>query len=351
MVAPIRTSTGWRDGFAAVIDVRSPSEYAEDHIPGAVNLPVLDDRQRAEVGTIHKRSTPFEARKVGARLAAANIAGHIERELAGHGPDWRPLVYCWRGGHRSGSMARILAEIGWTTTVLEGGYKAYRRQVKDGLAGIAGRLRPVLLQGPTGCAKTRILRAAAGAGVQILDLEGLAGHRGSLLGAEPGLAQPGQRLFESRLYEALATLDAAGPVLVEAESSRVGDCQIPKELWQRMREAPQIEIRASLPARVEFLKRDYAHLIADPAPLEPLVEGMVRRHGHAVCREWRERIEAGDWDGLVESLITRHYDPAYASSAKRRGGRRLGRIEAAGLAEGDFAALAGKVAALMPKRA
>ena len=349
MVAPIRTARDWRGGFDATIDVRSPAEFAEDHIPGAVNLPVLDDRERAEVGTVHKRATPFEARKLGARLAAASIAGHIEGALAGHGPKWKPLVYCWRGGQRSGSMARILAEIGWVTTVLEGGYKAYRRQVEEGLAACAARLRPVLLQGPTGCAKTRILRAAAAIGVQTLDLEGLAGHRGSLLGAEPDRPQPGQRMFESALFAALEGIDPARPVLVEAESNRIGECQIPRGLWTRMRAAPRIEIHAALPARVEFLKRDYAHIIADPSPLDTLIKGMVRRHGHAVCGAWRELIVAGDWDGLVESLITEHYDPAYASSAKRRKGGMLGRIEATGLEEGDFAALAREVAAAMPQ--
>ena len=350
MVAPIRTATDWRGGFDSVIDVRSPAEFDEDHIPGAINLPVLDDRERAEVGTVHKQTTPFEARKLGARLAATSIAGHIDGALAGHGPRWKPLVYCWRGGQRSGSMARILAEIGWVTTVLEGGYKAYRRRVEEGIAGAAAQLRPVLLQGPTGCAKTRILRAAAKAGVQILDLEGLAGHRGSLLGAEPGLPQPGQRMFESGLFAALEAIDPARPVLVEAESNRIGECQIPRDLWARMREAPRVEIHAALPARVAFLKRDYAHIIADPTPLDPLINGMVRRHGHAVCRAWRDLIEAGDWDGLVESLITQHYDPAYASSTKRRKGETLGRVEAVRLEDGDFPVLAKQVAAAMPRK-
>ena len=349
MVAPIRTSADWREGFDSIIDVRSPAEFAEDHIPGAVNLPVLSDRERARVGTVHKQKTPFEARKLGARLAAANIAKHIDREFSGHGAGWKPLVYCWRGGQRSGSMARVLAEIGWVTTVFEGGYKAYRGQIKEGIADRVARLRPVLLQGPTGSAKTRILKAAAANGTQTLDLEGLAGHRGSLLGAEPDHPQPGQRMFESRLFRALEEINPAKPVLIEAESSRIGERHIPRDLWQRMREAPQIEIHASLPARVAFLKRDYAHIIADPAVLDQLIKGMVRRHGRAVCRGWREQIDAGNWDGLVESLITQHYDPAYASSTKKRQGRTLGRVEATALKDRDFAPLAKELAALMPQ--
>lgn len=346
MVAPIRTSSTWA-GFDTIIDVRSPLEFADDHIPGAINLPVLSDNERAEVGTIHKQVSPFEARKIGARLTAVNIARHIDSRLMGHDADWAPLIYCWRGGQRSGSMARILAEIGWVTTVLDGGYKAYRRTVSDTLDARAESLRPVLLQGPTGSAKTRILRAAAMHGTQVLDLEGLARHRGSLLGAEPGQDQPGQRLFESLLHEALVALDPARPVLIEAESSRIGQCHIPRGLWQRMQDAPQIQINAEVAARVDFLKRDYAHIIADPASLSRLIDGMVTRHGHAVCTEWRKFAEAKDWDALVAALIRDHYDPAYQSTAGRRLGEPLGTVNAASLEDSDFPDLAANVARLM----
>ena len=349
MVAPIRIGTEWTRDVDTIIDVRSPAEFAEDHIPGAINLPVLSDAERAKVGTIHKQISPFEARKLGASMAATNIARHIQENLKDQAAGWKPLVYCWRGGQRSGSMARILAEIGWVTTVLEGGYKYYRQRVSEELISRVDPLYPVLLQGPTGTAKTHILRAASAAGGQVLDLEGLACHRGSLLGAEPGADQPGQRHFESLLHQALCQLDSSRPVLIEAESSRIGQCHIPRALWQKMQHAPQILIKADIAARVEFLKRDYAHIIASPETLTVLIDGMVYRHGHAICDEWRRQVSEGDWDGLVTALITDHYDPAYQSSTRRRKGDVLGAITAGGLSPDDIPVLAASVTELAEK--
>lgn len=346
MVAPIRSTTEWHD-FDTIIDVRSPAEFADDHIPGAINLPVLDNDQRAEVGTLYKQVSPFQARKLGAQLAAENIARHLQESLNDHSADWRPLIYCWRGGQRSGSMARILAEIGWVVSILEGGYKSYRQTVMDRLDPLAETLKPVLLQGPTGSAKTRILHAAADAGVQIIDLEKLASHRGSLLGAEPGLDQPSQRLFESLLVKALEEIDPARPVLIEAESSRIGSCHLPKGLWHKMIEAPQIVLAAPVTARVEFLIRSYPHICDNPALLDKLITGMTHRHGYAVCQTWRDLVSRQDWPGLVTALITDHYDPSYAASAKRREGETLAQIETATLNDDDFTLLAEKVAGLL----
>ena len=224
-------------------------------------------------------------------------------------PGWTPLIYCWRGGQRSGSMARILAEIGWVVSVLDGGYKSYRQAVIDGLTPLAEAIQPMLLQGPTGSAKTCILRAAASAGVQIIDLEDLAAHRGSLLGAEPDRQQPSQRLFESMLMQALQRIDPTRPVLIEAESSRIGSCHLPKGLWRQMINAPQIMIDAPVAARVDFLIRSYPHICADPGLLDKLINGMTRRHGHAICDGWRQLAESKDWQGLVTALINEHYDP------------------------------------------
>ena len=346
MVAPIRQSNDWH-GFDDIIDVRSPSEFADDHIPGAVNLPVLNDEQRAEVGTIYKQTSPFEARKLGAKLAAENIARHLDEQLSDKAPGWTPLVYCWRGGQRSGSMARILAEIGWVVTVLDGGYKSYRQSVMDRLTPLAEAISPILIQGPTGSAKTRILHAAAATGLQVIDLEDLAAHRGSLLGAEPEREQPSQRLFESYLLSALSDIDPLRPVLIEAESSRIGRCHLPKGLWRRMLDAPQIVISASVQARVGFLIRSYPHICANPALLDTLINGMTRRHGHAVCDHWRQLVEKKDWPALVTSLINDHYDPAYASSAERRDGNMLGVVATETLEEADFATLAEKITALI----
>jgi len=347
MVAPIRTTTAWQhddkgNAFDAIIDVRSPSEFADDHIPGAINLPVLNDEERAEVGTIYKQVSPFKARQLGAQYVSRNIAQHLE-ELKARKADWRPLVYCWRGGQRSGSMARILAEIGWVTTLLEGGYKTYREQVMNSLAERSKDLKLVLLQGPTGSAKTHILNAAQNYGVQVIDLEDLAAHRGSLLGAEPGQAQPSQRWFESQIAQIIAQLDLNKPILVEAESSRIGNCYIPQGFWQMMHDAPQIHINASIESRVEFLIRDYPHLIADPQQLDRLIDGMVNRHGYEVTASWRALAEAKDWSEFVKQLITQHYDPAYKNSSARKDGENLGEIVPKTLDQREIDAAAGQI--------
>ena len=222
-----------RQGFDAVIDVRSPGEFAQDHLPGAINLPVLDDAQRAVVGTEYVQGSKFRARRQGAALVARNIAEHLERALADRDGGFRPLVHCWRGGQRSGAMAAVMDQVGWTVTVLDGGYMTWRRAVTAALYDTPLAHRLVLLDGPTGAGKTEVLARLAARGVQTLDLEGLANHRGSLFGALPG-GQPSQKLFESRLFDALEHLDPARPVVVEAESSRIGARVIPPALWTAM---------------------------------------------------------------------------------------------------------------------
>src|SRR5690349_168292 len=176
--------------FDAVIDARTPAEYALDHIPGAVSAPVLDDSQRAEVGTLYKQVSPFEAKKLGAALIAQNVAHHIEQMFRGKDKNWRPLVYCWRGGKRSGAMAHILREVGWDASTLEGGYRAYRRWVVQQLEEIPSRFGFHVIHGPTGSGKSRFLAALERAGAQALDLEALAAHRGSVLGGLPQRPQP-----------------------------------------------------------------------------------------------------------------------------------------------------------------
>ena len=212
--------------FDDVIDVRSPSEFAEDHLPGAISLPVLSDAERARVGTIYVRDDRFRARRIGAALVARNAAAHIEERLADRGGGWRPLVYCWRGGQRSGAFAVILDQIGWRVGQLEGGYRSWRRLVSELLYQGALPHRLVVLDGNTGTAKTDILHAVARRGGQVLDLEGLAAHRGSVLGAVAG-GQPSQKAFETRLASAVAALDRSRPTLVEAESSRIGERMVP----------------------------------------------------------------------------------------------------------------------------
>src|SRR5437764_1040605 len=239
--------------FDAIIDARTPSEYALDHIPGAVSAPVLDDAERAEVGTLYKRVSPFEAKKLGAALVAKNVARHIDTLFGRKDKSWRPLVYCWRGGKRSGAMAHILREVGWPAETLPGGYRAYRRWVVAELATVPAALEFTVVHGPTGSGKSRFLGALAGAGAQVLDLERLAAHRGSVLGGMPGEAQPSQQWFESQLLADLESFDRARTVFVEGESKKIGELQVPEALMARMRASPCVVLEPPLDARVTLL--------------------------------------------------------------------------------------------------
>ena len=346
MSPPIKRTTDWRDSpYDMIIDVRSESEYVEDHIPGAVSMPVLNDRERHEIGTMYKQVGAFEAKRRGASLVARNIAMHIEDRLGEVPRDFSPLVYCWRGGQRSGAMARILSEIGWKVTLIEGGYKTYRKAVLDGLDTIPDMLRVIMLRGRTGTAKTRILRAAAEAGAQVIDLEGLASHRGSLLGPEPGHSQPTQRQFESRLYAAMAAMDPSRPVFIEAESNKIGNLHIPRALWHRMRDAGALQVVAPLAARVAFLLTEYDHIVAEPERLAPLLSWVVTRIGHERVEAWRHCIDAGDWAGFVTRVLEDHYDPAYDRSAASRWHADLGDLAVESLDDEVIAGLAKDLAA------
>ncbi|SPF76786.1 tRNA 2-selenouridine synthase [Aliiroseovarius pelagivivens] len=293
-----------------IIDVRAPSEFAEDHIPGAINLPALSDAERARVGTIYVQDSPFKARKIGAALVARNVATHLETELAEQPGGWKPVVYCWRGGQRSGSVVSILSQIGWRAQQLEGGYKSYRRLVKALLYDAPLPHKLILIDGGTGTAKTRLLEALNEAGAQVLDLEHLASHRGSLFGLV-GPAQPSQKWFESQVAMALSRFDPSRPVFVEAESNKIGRLIVPPSLWQKMIRAPRFELSAPLPARAKHLARDYDDLIEDPVRLEGILEQLVSYHGRSQVDLWHGLARNGDMCALAEGLIETHYDPRY----------------------------------------
>jgi tRNA 2-selenouridine synthase len=300
--------------YDAVIDVRSPAEFAEDHLPDAINLPVLDDAERARVGTLYVQESRFLARRIGAALVARNIARHLEGALADRTGNFAPLIYCWRGGQRSGAMATILDQVGWRVSVLAGGYRTYRRGVTARLYDGDFPAPVILLDGATGVAKTDILARVANLGGQVLDLEGLAAHRGSLFGALPGAPQPPQKLFESRLLEAVAALDPARPVLIEAESSKVGEINLPPALWKAMIAAPRLKLAAPRADRAAYLLQAYGEITADPAALEDILARLPPHHGREKKEGWRALAAAGAWPALVESLIEHHYDPGYQRS-------------------------------------
>jgi len=306
-------------GIDEIIDVRSPAEFAEDHVPGAVNLWVLDDVERAEVGTIYVKDSRFRARKVGAALVAHNAARHLQTYLADKPGSYHPMVYCWRGGQRSGSFASILEQIGWRVDLLEGGYRSYRRLVVQQLYETEFPSPVLVLDGNTGSAKTDLLARLPALGVQMIDLEGLANHRGSIFGGRPG-GQPCQKAFESALAAAVVALDPARPVLVEAESSRIGDCTIPPVLWERMKTAPRIAVAATLEARAAYLTRAYRDLIDDPVNLETLIRRLSRLHAASVIEDWLALAKAGDVTQLAASLMALHYDPRYGKKRDRNEG-------------------------------
>ena len=299
-----------------VIDVRSPAEYAEDNIPGAINCPVLDNEERIRVGTLYKLVSPFEARKVGAALVAKNIARHLEEGLNQHPKSWKPLIYCWRGGQRSGAFTHILREIGWAARRLDGGYKSWRHHVLEGLAALPPQLKFKVITGPTGSGKSRLLEALAVQGVQVLHLEALAAHKGSVLGGLPNEAQPSQKMFETRLHAAVTAFDVSRPVFIEAESRRIGVLSLPDAIHVAIRSSPCLQVEASLGARVEFLLNDYAYL-CDAGKLRDQLERLRQLQGKERVARWQCLADAGDFRTLVAELLEQHYDPLYARSQSR----------------------------------
>lgn len=303
-----------RQAFDTLIDARSPAEFALDHLPGAINCPVLDDEERRIVGTLYKQQGAFEARRVGGAMVAANLARHLREQFADRPATWKPLVYCWRGGMRSGSMVTWLRLVGWDAQQLAGGYKAWRGHVIERIATLGPQLPLRVLCGPTGSAKTRVLQALAARGAQVLDLEACARHRGSVLGAWPGVEQPSQTAFETLLAQALEPLDLQRPVFVEAESSRIGRLAVPPPLVQRLRASPCIEIQASPAERLAFLLRDYANLGDDRAALARQLGTLRELHGGQTIARWQRWAAEGALEPLFAELMALHYDPLYARS-------------------------------------
>ena len=303
--------------YDSIIDCRSPSEYAEDHIPGAVSAPVLDDAERAAVGTLYKQVSPFEAKKLGAALVAKNVARHVETLFAEKSRGWRPLVYCWRGGKRSAAMAHILREVGWDAQTLAGGYRGYRRWVVAQLETIPQKLLFKVVHGPTGSGKSRFLGALRRADAQVLDLEDLAAHRGSVLGNLPDRPQPSQKWFESQLLHELSALEPARPVFVEGESKKIGQLQVPEALIGAMRASPCIVLDTALEARVSLLIDEYRHFVEDRAALEAQLDCLVALHGRERIARWKALAARGAWREFVAVLLEEHYDPAYRRSSQR----------------------------------
>lgn len=335
-------------GFDTLIDVRSPAEFAEDHIPGAISLPALSNEERAVVGTIYTQEAPFKARKIGAAMVARNAAAHIEGPLADNDGAWRPLVYCWRGGQRSGSFASILSQIGWRAEVIDGGYRSYRRLVVAAMHDTPLPHQLVLLDGNTGTAKTELLHLLAARGVQIVDLEGQAAHRGSVFGpvATP---QPSQKAFEGALAAAFDQLDPGRPVLVEAESSKIGNLGVPPSAWAAMRAAPRVALSAPLQARARYLTKTYADIIADTEALAATLQLLMPFQGRERIAEWLALATSDQYETLASELMQHHYDPRYGKSRGAREGQGAWDIALQSLDPSDLEKAADQIVAMLEK--
>lgn len=303
--------------FDEIIDARSPGEFAEDSLPGAVNLPVLSNEERAIVGTIYKQESVFEARKIGASFVSANISRYLAHELRDRPGGYRPLIYCWRGGQRSRSMATVFDEVGWPVTLLEGGYKAFRARVLRDLGVLPKRFSYRVLAGLTGTGKTEILGELTARGEQVLDLEGLANHQGSLLGEPEEGQNMSQKRFETRLWHALASFDPAKPVWTEAESAKIGQVYCPKALLEMLRVSVRIELEVPIEDRVAYLHSNYRGWEQRSEVLMGKLKWLNRRHGQAEIDVWQTLVDAGRWEEFVRRLLEVHYDPAYRSALEK----------------------------------
>lgn len=335
------------DTFDAIIDARSPAEFAEDHLPGAVNWPVLDNEERAIVGTIYKQVSAFEARKRGAAMVARHVADHLDRWTADLGRGWRPLVYCWRGGDRSGTLAWFLDRIGFRTTLVDGGYKAYRAVVREQLQTLPAQFDWQVLCGKTGCGKTRLLHALNNAGAQVLDLEAIASHRGSVLGLPPGVVQPSQKRLDTLVWQAMRRFDSTRPVFVEGESKKLGQRWLPEQLIERIRSHARC-VHVAMPdeARLQLLLEDYAFLKDDPAFFCRQLDALVELRGREQVKQWQEGTRSGDTARVFAELMALHYDPGYLRSIAHqfKGWESARQLE---LADGSPASLVAAAQALL----
>jgi tRNA 2-selenouridine synthase len=303
--------------FSSILDARSSDEFDEDHLPEAICTPVLSNAERVTVGTLYKQTSAFDAKKLGAALVARNIAELLQTEFQDKPKDWSPLVYCWRGGNRSSALATILARVGWPTYILEGGYREYRRAVLSSFETLASQFKYQVVAGPTGSGKSQILQTLAASGQQVLDLEDLAKHKGSVLGNLVGQPQPSQKYFDTLIAERLRSFDATRPVFVESESKKVGSCQVPEQLIMAMRNSPCIVIEASTETRVQLLLGEYEHFTTDEANLFKQLDCLTDLHGKKIINDWKALASGGQWNAFVEATLTQHYDPAYYRSMDR----------------------------------
>jgi tRNA 2-selenouridine synthase len=293
-----------------IVDVRSPAEFTDGHIPGAVNIPVFSDQERALIGTTYKQIGRQQAIEQGLGLVGPKmqIFAQQARDLA---IDGMLKLYCWRGGMRSEKMAWLFELAGLQTKVLEGGYKAYRAAAGHFLSGFTNL---IVIQGPTGSGKTAILQALAQMGEQVIDLEGLALHKGSAFGGLGMPEQPTTQQFQNDLYNAVSGFDLQARVWVESESMTIGRVYLPEALWQRMNRAQRLIINVSKQHRLKRILSEYGSF--SKAELAARIRKLSTRMGHNNVKIALEKLEKEDVAGAAEILLT-YYDKAYSYSADR----------------------------------
>jgi tRNA 2-selenouridine synthase len=266
---------------------------------------------------MYKQVNAFEAKKRGAAIAARNIAAHIEREVLDKPRDWAPLAYCWRGGKRSGSLSLVLDQIGFRVSLIEGGYKAFRAAMLIDLERLAQSLQFQVVCGTTGSGKTRLLHALAQEGAQVLDLEHLARHRSSVLGAIPGEPQPSQKRFDTLVWDQMRRFDPARPVFVESESKKVGNVAIHSTLVEAMRRSTCLMLALDLPERVALLLEDYSYFVENPDHFCSRLDALTAQKGKVCIEAWKASVLQGDVASVVRALLVEHYDPVYLQSIER----------------------------------
>jgi len=248
---------------------------------------------------------------------AVNIARHIERDVLSLPKTWQPLVYCWRGGKRSGALSMVLGQIGFQVTVLDGGYKAFRAAMLAWLDQHMASFRFLVVCGTTGSGKTRLLHALQRQGAQVLDLEALACHRSSVLGRVPGVEQPSQKRFDMQIWNVLRQMDPLRPIFVEAESRKVGNLSVMDVLMDAMRDSPCIDLQLPQPERIALLMEEYPFFVSDTPAFAQRLDALINLKGKAVVDAWKDTLSQGDVSSVVHSLLESHYDPTYLKSISR----------------------------------
>lgn len=291
-----------RNQYHLILDVRSPHEYADSHIPTAINIPVLSDEEHERIGTLYKHS-PFEARIFGASLICKNVSKELLKLKETIHPSQKILIYCARGGQRSLSLALILSSIGYQIYRLEGGYKLYRSHVASALA-LPREERFLTLVAPTGSGKSELIEAISWG----LDIEGIASHMGSSFGDIKG-GQPSVKMFQNLLFERLHALRHEPLIAVESESKRLGNLILPAPLYERYKNAPKVFIASSLEARIKRTFESYASIT--PIFFHNAMQKIARYMKKEAWEEAQRSFEVGNLMKCAEILLVEYYDKVY----------------------------------------